>query len=161
MDCVVREQAAMVNGAVGRENQVLRGHSLACCNSSTDSTWVYSTLLQLIILGYYSWEHWKNNSWNNCSLLLIVSVSWFRLFFTLVLGVHVTHPRSARNSLPNVTSVSHIHSFTTGTDRSRAENLWLVCGVMGVVMLCDRERDIHPSKKFMLLSILKKWLALQ
>jgi hypothetical protein len=34
------------------------------------------------------------------------------------------------------------------TDRSRAEKLWLVCGVMGDVMLCDRERDIHPSQKF-------------
>jgi hypothetical protein len=33
------------------------------------------------------------------------------------------------------------------TDRSRAEKLWLVCGVMGDVMLCDRERDIHPSQK--------------
>jgi hypothetical protein len=34
------------------------------------------------------------------------------------------------------------------TDRSRAEKLWLVCGVMGDVMLCDRERDIHRSQKF-------------
>jgi hypothetical protein len=34
------------------------------------------------------------------------------------------------------------------TDRSRAEKLWLVCGVMGDVMLCDRGRDIHPSQKF-------------
>jgi hypothetical protein len=33
------------------------------------------------------------------------------------------------------------------TDRSRAENLWLVCGVTGDVMLCDIERDIHPSQK--------------
>jgi hypothetical protein len=33
------------------------------------------------------------------------------------------------------------------TDRSRAEKLWLVCGVMGDVMLCDRERDIHPTQK--------------
>jgi hypothetical protein len=33
------------------------------------------------------------------------------------------------------------------TDRSRAEKLWLVCEVMGDVMLCDRERDIHPSQK--------------
>jgi hypothetical protein len=33
------------------------------------------------------------------------------------------------------------------TDRPRAEKLWLVCGVMGDVMLCDRERDIHRSKK--------------
>jgi hypothetical protein len=30
---------------------------------------------------------------------------------------------------------------------SRAEKLWLVCGVMGDVMLCDRERDIHRSQK--------------
>jgi hypothetical protein len=34
------------------------------------------------------------------------------------------------------------------TDCSRPENLWLVRGVMGDVMLCDRERDIHPSQKF-------------
>jgi hypothetical protein len=34
------------------------------------------------------------------------------------------------------------------TDRSRAEKLWLVCGVMGDVMLCDRERDVHRSQKF-------------
>jgi hypothetical protein len=34
-----------------------------------------------------------------------------------------------------------------GTDRSRAEKLWLVCGVMGDVMLCDRERAIQPSQK--------------
>jgi hypothetical protein len=33
-------------------------------------------------------------------------------------------------------------------DRSRAEKLWLVYGLMGDVMLCDRERDIHPSQKF-------------
>jgi hypothetical protein len=32
-------------------------------------------------------------------------------------------------------------------DRSRAEEFWLVCGVMGDVMLCDKERDIHPSQK--------------
>jgi hypothetical protein len=38
------------------------------------------------------------------------------------------------------------------TDHSRAEKLWLVCGVMGDAMLCDRER----VKNFMLLSILKK-----
>jgi hypothetical protein len=36
----------------------------------------------------------------------------------------------------------------TRTGRSRAEKLWLVCGVMGDVMQCDRERDIHPSQKF-------------
>jgi hypothetical protein len=36
----------------------------------------------------------------------------------------------------------------TDTDRSRAEKLWLVCGVMGDVMLCDRERDIYRSQKF-------------
>jgi hypothetical protein len=35
-----------------------------------------------------------------------------------------------------------------GTDRSLAEKLWLVCGVMGDVMLWDRERDIHPSQNF-------------
>jgi hypothetical protein len=35
----------------------------------------------------------------------------------------------------------------TGTDRSRTEKLWPVCGVMGDVILCDRERDIHPSQK--------------
>jgi hypothetical protein len=46
-------------------------------------------------------------------------------------------------------------------DRSRAEKLWLVCGVMGDVMLCDRERDIHPVKNFILLSIPKKWLTSQ
>jgi hypothetical protein len=34
------------------------------------------------------------------------------------------------------------------TDRSRAEKLWLVCRVMGDVMLCDRERDKHRSQKF-------------
>jgi hypothetical protein len=34
------------------------------------------------------------------------------------------------------------------TDHSRAEKLWLVCGVMGDVMPCDRESDIHPSQKF-------------
>jgi hypothetical protein len=33
------------------------------------------------------------------------------------------------------------------TDRSRAEKLWLVCGVMDDVMLCDRERHIHPRQK--------------
>jgi hypothetical protein len=38
------------------------------------------------------------------------------------------------------------------TDSSRAEKLWLVCGVVGNIMLCDRER----VKNFMLLSILKK-----
>jgi hypothetical protein len=36
----------------------------------------------------------------------------------------------------------------SGTDRSRAEELWLLCGVMGDVMLCDGERDIHPSQKY-------------
>jgi hypothetical protein len=39
-------------------------------------------------------------------------------------------------------------SRPTSTDRSRAEKLRLVCGVMGDVMLCDRERDIHRSQKF-------------
>jgi hypothetical protein len=34
------------------------------------------------------------------------------------------------------------------TDRSRAEKLWLVCGVMGDVMQCDRERDMRRSQKF-------------
>jgi hypothetical protein len=34
------------------------------------------------------------------------------------------------------------------TDRSLAEKLWLVCGVTGGVMLCDRERDKHRSQKF-------------
>jgi hypothetical protein len=34
------------------------------------------------------------------------------------------------------------------TDHSRAEKLWLVCGVMGDIMPCDREVDIHPSQKF-------------
>jgi hypothetical protein len=38
-------------------------------------------------------------------------------------------------------------TFTGDTDRSRAEELWLVCGVMGDVMLCDREREKHPSQK--------------
>jgi hypothetical protein len=38
--------------------------------------------------------------------------------------------------------------FPSTTDRSRAEKQWLVCGVMGDVMLCDRERDTHRSKKF-------------
>jgi hypothetical protein len=33
------------------------------------------------------------------------------------------------------------------TNRLRTEKLWLVCGVMGDVMLCDRERDIRPSQK--------------
>jgi hypothetical protein len=33
------------------------------------------------------------------------------------------------------------------TDSSRAEKLWLVCGVMGDVMLCDRERDIEAYGK--------------
>jgi hypothetical protein len=42
------------------------------------------------------------------------------------------------------------------TDRSRAEELWLVCGVMCDVILRDRERDIHPVKNLMLLAILKK-----
>jgi hypothetical protein len=36
---------------------------------------------------------------------------------------------------------------TLHTDRLRAEKLWLVCGVMGNIMLCDGERDIHRSKK--------------
>jgi hypothetical protein len=27
------------------------------------------------------------------------------------------------------------------------KKLWLVCGVMGDVMPCDRESDIHPSQK--------------
>jgi hypothetical protein len=35
-----------------------------------------------------------------------------------------------------------------GTNRSRAEKLWLVCGVIGDVMQCDRERDMHRSQKF-------------
>jgi hypothetical protein len=34
------------------------------------------------------------------------------------------------------------------TDRSRAEKLWLECGVIGDVMLCDIERDKYPGKKF-------------
>jgi hypothetical protein len=34
------------------------------------------------------------------------------------------------------------------TDRSRDEKLWLVYGVMGDVMQCDRERDMHRSQKF-------------
>jgi hypothetical protein len=38
--------------------------------------------------------------------------------------------------------------ITAYTDRSRAEKLWLVCGVIGDVMLCDREREKHPSQKF-------------
>jgi hypothetical protein len=40
------------------------------------------------------------------------------------------------------------HRKIKTTDRSRAEKLWLVCGVMGDVMLCDRERDMHRSQKF-------------
>jgi hypothetical protein len=39
-------------------------------------------------------------------------------------------------------------SDSNSTDRSRAEKLWLVCGVMGGVMQCDRESDIHRSQKF-------------
>jgi hypothetical protein len=39
-------------------------------------------------------------------------------------------------------------STLSWTGRSQAEKLWLVCGVMGDVMLCDRERDIQPSQKF-------------
>jgi hypothetical protein len=40
--------------------------------------------------------------------------------------------------------------FSPPSDRLRAEKLWLVCGVMGDVMPCDRERerDIHPSQNF-------------
>jgi hypothetical protein len=38
--------------------------------------------------------------------------------------------------------------LNTGTDCSRAEKLWLVCGVMGDVILCYRERDIYRSQKF-------------
>jgi hypothetical protein len=34
------------------------------------------------------------------------------------------------------------------SDRSRAEQLWLVCGVMGDVMLCDKERYIHRRQTF-------------
>jgi hypothetical protein len=40
-----------------------------------------------------------------------------------------------------------ILSDDVDTDRSRAEKLWLVCGVMGDAMPCDRERDIHRSQK--------------
>jgi hypothetical protein len=40
-------------------------------------------------------------------------------------------------------------SITPHTDRSRAEKLWLECGMIGDGMLCDRERDIPPHvKKF-------------
>jgi hypothetical protein len=42
------------------------------------------------------------------------------------------------------------------TDRLRAEKLWVVSGVMGDVMLCDRERNIHPSQKFYATIHLKK-----
>jgi hypothetical protein len=38
-------------------------------------------------------------------------------------------------------------NFYQTTDRSRAEKLWLVCGVMGDVMLSDRERDMYRSQK--------------
>jgi hypothetical protein len=34
------------------------------------------------------------------------------------------------------------------TDRSRAEKLWQVSGVIRDVILCDRERDIYRSQKF-------------
>jgi hypothetical protein len=34
-----------------------------------------------------------------------------------------------------------------GTDRSRGEKLWLECGMIGDVILCDRERDIPPGQK--------------
>jgi hypothetical protein len=37
--------------------------------------------------------------------------------------------------------------MTFFADRSRAEKLWLVFVVVGDVMLCDRERDIHPGQK--------------
>jgi hypothetical protein len=40
-----------------------------------------------------------------------------------------------------------IVTLVKDTDRSRAEKRWLVCEVMGDIMLCDRERDIHPSQK--------------
>jgi hypothetical protein len=33
------------------------------------------------------------------------------------------------------------------TDRSRAEKLWLECGIIDDDMLCDRERDIPPGQK--------------
>jgi hypothetical protein len=39
------------------------------------------------------------------------------------------------------------HQIDMCADRSRAEKLWLVCGVTGDVILCDTERDIHPSQK--------------
>jgi hypothetical protein len=41
-----------------------------------------------------------------------------------------------------------LRHYKVRTDCSLAEKLWLICGVMGDVMLCDRERDIHPSQKF-------------
>jgi hypothetical protein len=50
--------------------------------------------------------------------------------------------------IQDLSFASYLLSFKYVTDRSRAEELWLVCGVMGDVMLCDRERDIHPSQKF-------------
>jgi hypothetical protein len=47
------------------------------------------------------------------------------------------------------------------TDRLRAKKLWLVCGVMGDVMLCDRERDTHRSHKFYATIHSEKWLTSQ
>jgi hypothetical protein len=40
-----------------------------------------------------------------------------------------------------------IQGSVGSTGRSRAEKLWLVCGVTGDVMLCDSERNIHLSQK--------------
>jgi hypothetical protein len=50
-----------------------------------------------------------------------------------------------------------VKQWDSVTDRSRAEKLWLVCGVMGDVMPCDRERYIYTlDRNLMLVSILKK-----
>jgi hypothetical protein len=49
----------------------------------------------------------------------------------------------------NVYAYSALDWFATiNTDLSRAEKLWLICGVMGDVIPCERDRDIHPSQKF-------------
>jgi hypothetical protein len=57
------------------------------------ASWIYSAIitiqLQLTILGYCAWKHWKNYTWSNSSLLIILTP--FLVCFTLVLIVHVTH----------------------------------------------------------------------
>jgi hypothetical protein len=57
---------------------------------------------------------------------------------------------------------SHFQVSASFTVRSPAEKPWLECGVVGYVMLCERQREIKTVvKHLMLLSIMKKTLISQ